>query len=501
MKYTFINPKGILTMACVMLMLGGNLFAQTFPAYPTTRGTVSEERVKLPFYSEPQTVPVERVGDMIFYQGDIRVDLASGRGGATISNIDSLWHNGVIPYQIKSGHPYRDTILKGISILNRRTPLNLVPYNSSRHTSYVYIQNDGTGCWSWIGNRIDSVRQTINLDTNCGLEGVQHEILHAAGFYHEHCRSDRDSFINVDLSKMVADWRSQFTKAPVSASINWTPYDTLSIMHYEGDHSDIESTAGTPYMTIKRNGRDTGRPTRRNRTLSPGDISAIYALYGIYEPIMRQMNWFMSPGASSSGASTSGGSGSSPSGASRSSFAIDIRYDVDLVPQRTSVSCWAAGAAMLVGWADSISIDPEQIASGIGYWRRYYNASGLPPSDTTMFRRWGLIPEYPMCYTVEGFASLLAYNGPLWVAGAVDLTGPGSANAHIRVVTGMRGDGTPDGTRVYINDPWDRGMTNFTMPNNGSQYDLTFTEFMQEMENLGASELREASPWYVAHNP
>ncbi|MDX2249405.1 MAG: M12 family metallopeptidase [Bacteroidia bacterium] len=501
MKYKTLNPGIIFSVfqVFVLMTLSGNLFAQTFPAYPTTRGSVSEERVRLPFYNEPQTVPVERVGDMILYQGDIRVELASGRGGASISNIDSLWTNGIIPYQIKSGHPYRDTILKGIRILNNRTPLRIVPYNSSIHTSYVYIQNDGTGCWSWIGNRIDSVRQTINLDTNCGLEGVQHELLHAAGFYHEHCRSDRDSFINVDLSKMVASWRSQFTKAPVSASINWTRYDTLSIMHYEGDHSGIESTPGTPYMTIKRNGVDTGRPTRRNRVLSAGDISAIYALYAAYEPILRAFNWSASPGTPSGTGGASGG-GSSPAGAP-ARLAVDIRYDVDLVPQRTSVSCWAAGAAMLVGWADSVSIDPEEIARGTGYWRRYYNQTGLPPSDTTMFRRWGLVPEYPACYTVAGFASLLAHYGPLWVAAAVDLTGPGSANAHIRVVTGMRGDGTPDGTRVYINDPWDRGMTSFREPNSGSQYNMTFTEFMREMENLGARELREPSAWYIAHNP
>src|SRR6187431_2829534 len=35
---------------------------------------------------------------------------------------------------------------------------------------------------------------------------------------------------------------------------------------------------------------------------------------------------------------------------------IDIRYDVQLIPQETDVSCWAAAAAMIVGWRDGISI-------------------------------------------------------------------------------------------------------------------------------------------------
>ena len=170
---------------------------------------------------------------------------------------------------------------------------------------------------------------------------------------------------------------------------------------------------------------------------------------------------------------------------------IDVRYDVPLVPQLTGMSCWAAGAAMLVGWRDHVSINPSEIAKGIGYWSQY-NKKGLAPQDTTMFKYWGLTPEAPQSYTVEGFAHLLKDNGPLWVASAA----PGP---HIRVVTGMSGDGTPDGTIVYINDPWQTGMTTFSMPNSGSQYTETYHQFQDKQDSLAMTELKIPGALYVAH--
>ena len=50
---------------------------------------------------------------------------------------------------------------------------------------------------------------------------------------------------------------------------------------------------------------------------------------------------------------------------------VDVTYDVQLIPQETAMSCWAAGAAMLVGWRDRVSINPADIAARIGYGAQY----------------------------------------------------------------------------------------------------------------------------------
>jgi len=173
---------------------------------------------------------------------------------------------------------------------------------------------------------------------------------------------------------------------------------------------------------------------------------------------------------------------------------INIKYDVQLVPQMTGMSCWAAGAAMLVGWRDKVSINPSEIANAIGYWKQY--EKGLTPTDTSMFNYWGLVVEPPQSYTVQGFANLLQRYGPLWVASAE----PGP---HIRVVTGMSGDGTSEGTNLNINDPWQVGMANFTLPNSGSYYTETYDQFVKKQNSLARaySELSIPNSIYVAHLP
>lgn len=170
-------------------------------------------------------------------------------------------------------------------------------------------------------------------------------------------------------------------------------------------------------------------------------------------------------------------------GASARSF--DIGWsDVEVVPQTNDFTCWAAAAAMLVGWRDRISIDPAQIAAGAGPWAKY--TAGLRLTDIARFAdAWVLEAEHPQSYSIDSFRELVESRGPLWVAALV----PG---LHAIVVTGIYGNGSPDGTYVRINDPWGRmsgspgapGTYNPT-PGRGSQYVLTFRQFAAEYEGAG----------------
>lgn len=161
---------------------------------------------------------------------------------------------------------------------------------------------------------------------------------------------------------------------------------------------------------------------------------------------------------------------------------FDVNWpDVELINQPTGMSCWAASAAMVVGWRDKVSLDPAAIASGAGEWAAFTN--GLNPADIpTLATAWGLAQEPGQCYNADGLRQLLQTYGPLWVGAAV----PG---LHAIVVTGIYGDGTPDGTYVRINDPWDRNPGTPGNPgaylnthDNGSQYVLTLTQFSQEYD-------------------
>jgi hypothetical protein len=159
------------------------------------------------------------------------------------------------------------------------------------------------------------------------------------------------------------------------------------------------------------------------------------------------------------------------------SHTVDVEYDVPLIPQAQSMSCWAASAAMIVAWREQLSfVDQRQIASRAGFWTNFKTNLGLPPDDAPDFLNfWHLVPEPPQSRSVQQMQQLLETFGPLWV-------GTAEIGAHIRVVTGLVGDGTPNGTFVIINDPWEAGMDNFRLPNAGSVTRESYSVFVARQE-------------------
>ena len=146
---------------------------------------------------------------------------------------------------------------------------------------------------------------------------------------------------------------------------------------------------------------------------------------------------------------------------------FDIWHEVPLVEQLTGMSCWAAAAAMVVGWRDRIHIDAAQVAGGAGRLQAYRD--GLEPRDVETFARaWGLEVGYLRELTVGEVRRLLAAHGPLWV-------GEASPGLHVVVVAGMYGDGTVEGSFVRIADPWPVGS--------GERYTLAFRDFRASLIN------------------
>jgi Papain-like cysteine protease AvrRpt2 len=169
---------------------------------------------------------------------------------------------------------------------------------------------------------------------------------------------------------------------------------------------------------------------------------------------------------------------------------FDISYEVPLIPQQTGVSAWAAAAAMLVAWRDQVTVNLTEIAQATGNWAKY--KSGLQAEDPSIFKVWGLVAVPAKQYTVEDFKKLMMnIPGPLLVASAE----PGS---HVRVVTGLVGDGTPNGTIVHINDPRAVGMTSFQMPNAGAKYTETYSQFVQKQPTLSQKKT-SSQGIYIAH--
>jgi hypothetical protein len=162
---------------------------------------------------------------------------------------------------------------------------------------------------------------------------------------------------------------------------------------------------------------------------------------------------------------------------------FDLWHEVPLVQQLTGMSCWAACAAMLVGWRDCIEIDAEEVARGSGRWHAY--SDGLEPKDVEAFARaWGLVVARPREISVPELRRLVEDHGPLWV-------GEASPGLHVIVIAGMYGDGTPEGTFVRIADPWPIGR--------GERYTIRFSELRRNL--LAAAAISGGQPQFLHSAP
>lgn len=162
------------------------------------------------------------------------------------------------------------------------------------------------------------------------------------------------------------------------------------------------------------------------------------------------------------------------------SFDFNVPGIVPIIAQPSNLTCWATVSTMMVSWKDSVSYPITEVMdmAGATYRTKFDNNQGLLGSEKPAFlAALGFTGEPPQSYSVQGFRDLLESAGPLW-ATTDELPGDGFA-IHARIVTGMFGNGTPEGTFLRINDPA-----------GGRQYSETFLKFMQKFEEVAAGGLR-----------
>src|SRR5690606_36368844 len=149
---------------------------------------------------------------------------------------------------------------------------------------------------------------------------------------------------------------------------------------------------------------------------------------------------------------------------------IDVEVDppVGFVEQPSNMTCWAAGVTMMVSWRDQQSATIETVLQGLGGdWLTKFQANdGLAPAEIrALLASINAVEEGPVSYSPEGLARLLEDKGPLFEIG--DDSVVNNLVIHVRIITAIKGDGTPEGTIVTLLDSAD-GLKN-----------IPFTEFDQ----------------------
>eukprot|EP00731_Ephydatia_muelleri_P024654 Em0016g925a len=157
---------------------------------------------------------------------------ASKSRRAVVTSQFSKWPGSVLPYTISDtlGEPGKAVVAAAIDAYTKQSCVKIRPWAGER--DYVTFTR-GTSCSSNIG-RI-GLQQFINIGSDCEVAGkVMHEIYHALGRWHEHCRPDRDLYVKINEKNIIPGDLSDFTIVNSAyTTVQGLPYDFDSIMHYE----------------------------------------------------------------------------------------------------------------------------------------------------------------------------------------------------------------------------------------------------------------------------
>jgi hypothetical protein len=234
-------------------------------------------------------VTYQAVNGQAIFEGDIVLGSVSdvdwitmqvtraGAGSTDLAKLfnDGRWPRAMVPFVIESA-PKRDLILEAARIWSQ-TAIKFVRADDLAATPpgvpldpWPLVVVDGTVCSSHLGYQ--NRRQTVTVGSGCDLARVLHETGHAIGLFNEHTRPDRDDFIEVLHENIEEGMEFNFAINPAADTSR--PYDYASIMHCGGF---IFSKNGKPTLRAKKPSVSLDYSVKK--TISPGDVTAVNALY------------------------------------------------------------------------------------------------------------------------------------------------------------------------------------------------------------------------------
>nr|AAI62603.1 He2 protein [Danio rerio]BAD15104.1 high choriolytic enzyme [Danio rerio] len=235
-----MDPKISLS---IQLLLVGISLAAPVGEYDNSNGIETPQNVDITTLLETNKGSSRRLieGDMLYPQT---------RNALVCGNNNCFWKKNSsnfveVPYIVSSEYSATEisVIQKAMSGIHNKTCIRFVPRISQ--TDYISIENQD-GCFAFIGKK--GGKQLVSLrKKGCVYHSiVQHELNHALGFYHEHVRSDRDSYITIHWEYIATNEIRNFMKKNTNSQN--TTYDYGSIMHY----------GKTAFTTVK--GKETMTP-------------------------------------------------------------------------------------------------------------------------------------------------------------------------------------------------------------------------------------------------
>ncbi|XP_053737719.1 meprin A subunit beta-like isoform X2 [Synchiropus splendidus] len=220
---------------------------------------------------------------------------------SSITDTDLLWDSPV-PYILHEGLELnaKGVVLRALDQFRLKSCIDFTVRETQDY--FIRVQKLG-GCFSYIGQLFWTNGQTLSIGQYCDtISTVEHEFLHALGFYHEQSRPDRDDFVTI-VFENILEGRSHNFDIAAASSTQGVPYDYWSVMHY--GKNAFSNGNGSTIITEDPKYQDV---IGQRQAMSPRDVEELNLRYDCNDSVAFQLYCDFSDGAMCHMTNCSGGS-------------------------------------------------------------------------------------------------------------------------------------------------------------------------------------------------
>ena len=376
------------------------------------------------------------------------------------------WPGGVVPYSFNPNVTAANQAVAIDAMAEIAAASNITFVARSTQPNYIDFTNS-TGNNSYVG--MIGGGQVINIYNWNYRFIVCHEILHSLGFWHEHQRPDRDTYVTIQSANFASTYANNFTIMS-TASTHGTVYDFDSVMHYSGT---AFTNNGQPTIQTKPGYTQYQSQMGQRQHLSLGDCAGCVFQYG---PPPAPAVSSLSPSSAPMGGGqltltvsgtrfNRGQNDTSPNGNPGSRVKWNGTTLSTTYVNPTTLTAVVPASLLTSGGFATVTVDNPAPGAGQSSGRTFgvaYPAPTLTVASPTTFSN--LTPPSTITVAGSGFvpASVVTWDGaPLattWISStsltAVAPTGPITAGTHqVTVETPAPGGGSTSAFVVTVTTP------------------------------------------------